>query len=182
MQKILTLSLFILLIHFISSCGENKQSASANQEINQDSLIKENGKEWIVKNIESFFNSDENFKKGFSYLCTEQYAAFKKDAANVDMDNGLTEAEYKTKWGSRYSEFAGIGEGFMIAGTDFGKIEVSKCEFKNETETKNLLFDVLIIDKTYNSKFTRKVILAKKNDSFLIDDVLEISNEFNEHK
>ncbi|MDO8999535.1 MAG: hypothetical protein Q7W45_07210 [Bacteroidota bacterium] len=151
-------------------------------DIAEDTLIIQAGKEWLINSIESFFNNDDNFLKGFSYLCTDQYAEFKKDATNIDLDGGLTEAEFKSKWGRRYSQHAGIGEGFMIAGTDYGKIEVTKCDFKNVTEMKNLLYDVLIIDKKFNSKFVRNVVLVKTRGSFLIDDVREISNEFQDKK
>ena len=105
-----------------------------------------------------------------------------KNATNVDLDGGMTESEFKNKWGRRYSEYAGVGEGFMIAGADFGKIEVTKCEFRNRTEMKNFLYDVLIVDKTFNSKFTRQVVLVKNGATFLIDNVLEISNEFEDKK
>lgn len=170
----------LTLIYLLTSCG-NEPTLTKN-EIAKDTLGIEAGKEWLKQNIESFFNNDNNFMKGFSYLCTEQYAEFKKDATNIDLDGGMTETEFKSKWGRRYSEHAGIGEGFMIAGTDFGKIEVSKCDFKNVTEMKNLMYDVLIIDKTFNSKFTREVVLVKNGHSFLIDNVNEISNEFQNKK
>lgn len=144
-----------------------------------DSIIIEEGKKWIKRNIESHFNNDEIFMKGFSYLCTNQYAEFKKDATNVGLyDVGMTKLEFKNKWGRRYSKYAGIGEGFMIAGTDFGRIEVTKCRFIRKTEMGGFLFEALIVDKTFASKFQRQVVLIRFRNSFLIDNVLEISNEF----
>lgn len=167
----------IVLIYSLLSCN-NSQTASRNPQNYSDSITIRSGKEWLKKNIESFFNNDHNFTKGFSYLCTKQYFEFKTDAANIDFDGGMTEPEFKSKWGRRYSQYAGMREGFMIAGTDFGNIKVAKCAFRNKTEMKNFLYDVLIVDKTFNSKFTRQVVLVKYGDSFLIDDVLEIANEF----
>ncbi len=180
MLKHLRLIFSLTLIYFLTSCGNEPTLTKG--DIAEDTLRIQAGKEWLIKNIESFFNNDDNFLKGFSYLCTDQYAEFKKDATNIDLDGGMTEVEFKSKWGRRYSEYAGIGEGFMIAGTDYGKIEVTKCDFKNVTEMKNLSYDVLIIDKTFNSKFTRNVVLTKNGRSFLIDNVYEISNEFQDKK
>lgn len=182
MQKYLRIIFSVTLVYSLMSC-ENKEQSSLTKENNiKDTLTTQRGKEWIIQNVEAFFNNDDNFMKGFSSLCTSQYAEFKKDATNIDLDGGMTEAEFKSKWGRRYSEYAGIGEGFMIAGTDFGKIEVSKCDFKNETEMNQFLYDALIIDKTFNSKFTRQIVLIKNGNSFLIDDVREISNEFQDKK
>lgn len=180
MQQYLRLIISLTMVYFLVSCDNYGQSPLIKGEIAQDSVTICAGKEWLKNNIESFFNNNDNYLKGFFYLCTKQYAEFKDDATNIDFDGGMTEAEFKSKWGRRYSVYAGIGEGFMIAGTDYGKIEVVKCEFKNTTETKNILYDVLIIDRTFNSKFTRQVVLVKNGDSFLIDNVLEISNEFQE--
>lgn len=182
MQKYLRLIVSITLFCSFVSCTNKEPSSITKQSFAEDTLIVRNGKDWIIKNIESFFNNDDIFMKGFSYLCTDQYTEFKKDATNIDLDGGMTEAEFKSKWGRRVSEYAGIGEGFMVAGTDFGKIEVTKCDFKNVTEMNHLLYDVLIADQTFNSKFTRQVVLIKSGNSFLIDNVLEISNEFHDKK
>ncbi len=182
MQMYLRLIISISLVYILTSCGNGEHFGSSKSDIAKDTLIIKAGKDWIKNNIESFFNNDDNFLKGFSYLCTDQYAEFKKDATNIGLDGGMTEVDFKSKWGRRYSEYAGIGEGFMIAGTDYGKIEVAKCDFRNVTEMRNIQYDVLIIDRTYNSKFIRRVILDKNGDSFLIDDVLEISNEFQDKK
>ena len=178
MQKHFGLIISITLLYSLLSCNNNRQTASKNGGNFSESITIQSGKKWLKKNIESFFNNEDNFKKGFSYLCTKQYAEFKTDATGIDMDGGMTEPEFKSKWGRRYSQYAGIGEGFMVAGTDFGKIEVTKCEFRNMTEMKNYLYDVLIVDKTFHSKFIRQVVLVKNGDSFLIDNILEIANEF----
>ena len=176
MHKHLKFLVSLTILFYLASCGN--QPTRTKGEIAADTLTILAGENWLKTNIESFFNNDQNFKKGFSHLCTSQYAEFKVDATNIDINGGMTEAEFKSKWGRRYSPYAGIGEGFMIAGNDFGQIEVTKCDFKHVTEMKNLLYEVLIIDKTFHSKFTRKVVIEKKRNSFLIDDVLEISNEF----
>lgn len=182
MQKNFRLIISMTLICYLLSCTDNGQTATRSSKSEYDSITIQSGKEWLKKNIESFFNNENNFMKGLSYLCTKQYTEFKTDAINIDLDGGMTEPEFKSKWGRRYSQYAGIGEGFMIAGTDFGKIEVAKCQFRNMTEMKNFVYDVLIIDKTFNSKFIRQVVLVRNRSSFLIDDVLEISNKFEDKK
>jgi hypothetical protein len=103
------------------------------KELGKDENV-ELAKQWIIKNVEEFFMNFDSLKGNYSKICTEQYTEFKSDATNVDIDGGMSEGEFKTKWGRRYSEYAGIQEGFLVPGTDFGKIKVTKCEFKNKTE------------------------------------------------
>jgi hypothetical protein len=182
MRKQLKHIIYILIILSLSACNNANDTSIKNN--NSDYIISENdidineGKKWLKENMESYFNNDEKFMKGFSSLCTTQYYEFKQDATNIDLDGGMSEEAFKTKWGSRYSKYAGIGDGFMIAGNDYGKIELTKIEFKNRTEMGGLRYDVLITDTVFNSKFQRQIIIMKENDHFLIDDVLEISNEF----
>jgi hypothetical protein len=182
MRKQLKHIIYILFILSLSACNNTNDSPIKNN--NSDNIISENdiaideGKNWLKENVESYFNNDEKFMKGFSSLCTKQYFEFKQDAINIDLDGGMSEGAFKTKWGRRYSKYAGIGDGFMIAGNDYGKIELTKIEFKNRTEMGGLLYDVLIIDTVFKSKFQRQIILLKENKQFSIDDVLEISNEF----
>jgi hypothetical protein len=182
MRKQLTHIVYILFILSLCACNPSNESISKNNTkdntVSEDSHTIEEGKKWLKENIESFFNNNEKFMKGFSSLCTKQYFEFKQDATNIDLDGGMSEGAFKTKWGRRYSKYAGLGEGFMIAGNDYGKIELAKIEFINRTEMGGLCYEVLIIDKIFNSKFQRKIILMKENDLFLIDDVIEISNEF----
>lgn len=177
--------IYMLSLIFLLSCNDKpakeKENTRAITGANIDSINIASGKNWIKSNIESYFNNDSLFLKGFSSLCTKQYAEFKQDAINMEYD-GMTEEEFKAKWGRRYSKYAGIGEGFMIAGQDYGKVLITKCEFKNKTEMGNYLYDVVIADTVFNSKFVRQIVLAKTQASFLIDDVLEIRNEFKDRK
>lgn len=168
----------LLLVVALTSCEDKKTSVTEDAQVTGDSLTSEDGKNWLKENIETYFNNDAVFLNGFTSLCTQQYAEFKTDATNVDLDGGMTAEEFKSKWGRRYSEYAGIGEGFMVAGSDFGEIAVTKCEFKNRTEMNDYIYEVIIEDKTFGSRFIRQVVLTKNGDSFLIDDVREISNEF----
>jgi hypothetical protein len=94
------------------------------------------------------------------------------------MDGGMTEAAFKKKWGRRYSPYAGIGEGFLVAGSDFGKIKVTSCEFSNDTEMGGWLFKTIIEDTEFKSKFIRDIVVMPEGRSFLIDDVKEKGNVF----
>ncbi|RZK35469.1 MAG: hypothetical protein EOO90_29110 [Pedobacter sp.] len=175
--------IYILSLLFLLSCNDKpvKENTGTVNVPKTDSINIADGKRWIKGNIESFFNNDSLFLKGFASLCTKQYAEFKQDAISIEYD-GMTEEELKTKWGRRYSKYAGIGEGFMIAGQDYGKVSVTECEFKNKTEMGNYLYDVVIVDTVFHSTFLRQVVLTKTRDAFLIDDVLEIKNQFKGEK
>ena len=139
----------------------------------------ENAKQWIVTTVENFFRDYDKNHGDFSGICTKQYAEFKVDATNVDLDldASLSLSEFKEKWGRRYSEYAGIGSGFIVGGNDFGVIKVPVCNFENKTEMGGLLFDTRVDDTTMNARYYRKIIVVPDGDSFLIDDVLEIKDE-----
>lgn len=181
MKKII---IYISLLSLIISCSNNEQKE------NNDGAATENGieerkeddvasaKKWLVKNIEDYFANFETLKGDYSKICTKEYAEFKQDATNVDMDGGMSEEAFKTKWGRRYSEYAGIQEGFLIGGTDNGKIKVSKCELKNKTEMQGYLFEVILEDVDYKSTFYREIVVVPSQNSFLIDNVREIKNVF----
>lgn len=170
----------VTIILAFTQCSDPIKGGETISESNIDSININAGKNWIKSKVESYFNNDSLFLKGFSSLCTKQYAEFKQDAISIEYD-GMTENEFKAKWGRRYSKYAGIGDGFMIAGTNYGKILITKCEFKNRTEMGNYLYDVVITDTVFNSTFVRQIILNKTRDSFLIDNVLELTNDFKEN-
>ncbi len=142
----------------------------------QDST--ELGKKWLISSIEGYFKDFDKLNGDFSKICTKDYAEYKSDATGVAYDGGLTEAEFKTKWKNRNLKFAGIGEGFLIGGNDFGTIKVVKCDFKNKNPNGSLVFEAVIEDQDFKSKFYRDIVIIPSNNGFLIDDVLEIENEF----
>ena len=174
----------ISLLSLFVSCSNNEQKehTSVDATENSEDARKEDdvasAKKWLVETIEGFFTNFETLKGDYSTICTKEYAEFKKDATNVDMDGGMSEDAFKTKWGRRYSEYAGIQEGFLIGGTDNGKIKVSKCELKNKTEMGGYLFEVVLEDEDYKSTFYREIVVVPSQNSFLIDDVREIKNVF----
>ena len=174
----------ISLLSLFVSCNNNEQKEHTSVDATKNAEEVKKGdnvasaQKWLVETIEGFFTNFETLKGDYSTICTKEYAEFKKDATNVDMDGGMSEDAFKTKWGRRYSEYAGIQEGFLIGGTDNGKIKVSKCELKNKTEMGGYLFEVVLEDEDYKSTFYREIVVVPSQNSFLIDDVREIKNVF----
>ena len=131
---------------------------------------------WLVSSIEAHFSNQ--IEADFAYLCTPQYAEFKRDATNVDLDPGMSEAAFRKKWGRRCGPYAGIGEGFMVAGTDHGKIRVRSCQYSHKTEMGHYLFKTILEDLDFGSVFYRDISVKQHRKAFRIDDVLEKRNAF----
>lgn len=128
-------------------------------------------KKWLIQAVETTFKTNEGEMKD---ICTPQYEAYKSDAIGVDMDGGMTPAEFKKKWSKKYNiALAGASVGFMIGGQDWQNIKVTKCELKNKTADGAYLFDCTIEDIGPNVKYKRDVKVISANKSFLISDVLE---------
>ncbi len=136
------------------------------------------GKKWLIQSIESFFQNYDSLNGDFSKICTKNYFKYKTDATNVDLDGGLSLSEFRLKWKYKNLKYAGVSDGFMISGSDFGKIKVTSCEFQSKTANGALIFKVLIEDLDFKSKFYRDIILITSFKSFLINDVIELKNEF----
>lgn len=138
-------------------------------------------REWLILNIESSLNkangevenSNEEAEKEVKSIYTTQYTAYKIDAINVDLDDGLTEDEFIAKWKEKYNtKLAGIGFGFLVPEQDYGLIKVIHCELKNKTPD-GFVFNVAIEDTTNQTKYNRDIKVVTTEKSFLIDDVLE---------
>ena len=135
-------------------------------------------KEWIVKTIEVFFREYDSNKGDYSSICTKEYAAYKSDATNVEMGDGLSMEEFNIKWKSRIGPHTSLNTGFMISGQDFGTIKVSKCEILKSDRVGRLHFKVIIDDLDFKVEYFRTIILIKKDHTFEIDDVLELKEVF----
>lgn len=188
MKRMMIASLFLII-----GCKEERKEAAVTQ---TDPEVKENvvpetkpqeneseeAKKWLEKNIEDYFKSDlGNLDKNMQKMTTKDYYDYKTDAMNVDMDvdGSLTEQEFKDKWKGKFdTKKAGVGVGFLIAGQDWDKVQVTKCELISENEN-NYLFDVILNDKALKAVYPVKVRLSKENNSFLIADVLQDTPEFN---
>lgn len=135
-------------------------------------------KTWLVTTIETYFAEFEKINGDYSNICTPEYKKFKEDATNVDMDGGMSEQEFEKTWGKETLKYAGLREGFLIGGNDFGTIKVNKSEFMERTEKNGFLFEIVLEDTEYQSLFKREVLVIPSGNSFLIDNVFEIENIF----
>jgi hypothetical protein len=196
-QFIIILSSAILLVSCNGKHNEGKKLAGSidsnvNDSIHQHTnvagkAIQEasseavKAREWLIISIENSLNKahgnvenpNEEAEEDVKSIYTTQYNAYKIDAINVDLDDGLTEDEFIEKWKGKYNpELAGVGYGFLVPEQDYGLIKVTHCELKNKT-TDGFVFKVSIEDTSNHTKYNRdiKVVIAAK--SFLIDDVLE---------
>ena len=180
MKKIST---YLLVILTIISCQNQKSQKEENIVVKmtppRDSIAPKSeiidstdfAKKWLIQAIETTFKTNEGDMKG---ICTPQYEAFKTDAIGVDMDGGMTPAEFKKKWSKKYNiALAGASVGFMISGQDWQNIKVSKCELQNKTTDGAYVFNCIIDDIGPNVKYKRNVTVIPNNKSFLISNVLE---------
>lgn len=188
MKRTIIASLFLII-----GCKEEKKEALVTQ---LEPTVKENvvqetkpqvneseeAKKWLEKSIEDYFKSElSSLDKNMQKITTKDYYDYKTDAMNVDMDvdGSLTEQEFKDKWKGKFdTKKAGVGVGFLIAGQDWDKIQVTKCELISENGN-NYLFDVVLNDKALKAVYPVKVKVSKENNSFLIADVLQDTPEFN---
>lgn len=188
MKRTIIASLFLII-----GCKEEKKDAVATQpepEVKENVVPEdkpqgnesEEAKKWLEKNIEDYFKSDlGNLDKNMQKMTTKEYYDYKGDAMNVDMDvdGSLTEKEFNDKWKGKFNtKKAGVGVGFLIAGQDWDKIQVTKCQLISENEN-SFLFDVVLNDKAFKSEYPTQVKVIKENGSFLIADVLQDVPEFN---
>ena len=175
-----TICVILLTVLFcLGACTNDGRKVSGNEKTEQKPKESEQiaaAQKWLVSSLETHFN--EGPDRDYAYLCTPQYAEFKRDATNVDLDPGMSEAAFRKKWGRRCSPYAGINTGFMIAGQDYGKIRVRSCRYSHKTEMGHYLFELVIDDIDFGSVYYRDVVLKPENNTFLIDNVLERRNEF----
>lgn len=195
-QFIIILSSAILLVSCNGKHNEGKKLAGsidsdvndsiqntqvAGKAIQKASPEATKAREWLIISIENSLNKahgnpenpNEEAEEDVKSIYTTQYNAYKIDAINVDLDDGLTEDEFIAKWKGKYNpKLAGVGYGFLVPQQDYGLIKVTHCELKNKTPD-GFVFKVSIEDTSNHTKYNRdiKVVIAAK--SFLIDDVLE---------
>lgn len=180
MRYILIVTLFV----FLASCKDpNKKPATLASEsknvVEQTSASKnskqEEARRWLIQNIEQYFAPEQESHLDFmKKITTSEYFDYKMDAMNVDMgaDGSMSEKAFHEKWKSRFdTQKAGIQSGFLISGQDWDKIKVTQCKLRSDSA--GYLFDVLLDDKGFNSKYAIDVLVKADNGNFLIADVRE---------
>lgn len=137
-------------------------------EINQS----EAAKKWLTRAIDQYFQQELPEMKP---ITTAKYYEYKTDATNVgmDTDGSLTEKQFRDKWKESFNtDKAGIGEGFLISGQDWSKIEIQKCELQSHNQNK-YFFDVILNDPGFKEKYSRTIVVEDTGNGFLIADILE---------
>jgi len=171
----------LLLCTLISCQGEEEKKPEptpASITAPAEDTRQEAAKTWLSTGIEQYFTHFDSLRGDYAYLCTPTYAECKSDATAVGMDGGLADDEFTTKWKNRDVSQIGIGEGFLVAGNDFGTIRVSACTFKNKTDKGAYVFETILEDVDFKSTFYRDISVIPQGNSFLIEDVREIKNVF----
>ncbi len=169
------------LLFLIFACTEqekrNAKSEVADTETTtQNDDIANEVREWLVKNITNYFATEElgSLDSLMQKMTTADYYEYKTDATNVDLDidGSLTEAKFHEKWKNKfYTSKAGIGTGFLISGQDWDKLEFEKCDLISTTE-KGVLFEVILKDETFQSKYPSKILVVHSGDGYKIADVV----------
>ena len=157
MKHNLLLSIIILLL----SC----QGAN-NTESHEIDLAKN----WLTNSLNEYFKNKVSMKS----ITSDLYFERKSDAMKVGSSSGLTIQGFKEKYGIRNAvEFAGLGKGFLLPKENYGQIEIASCLFKNRTEMKGYLFDVVLRNLNLKEEFIREIVVTKSWMRFEITDVLE---------
>jgi hypothetical protein len=118
-------------------------------------------------------NTNEEAEGKHKEIYTVKYMAYKDDAADVDMDGGMTLEAFKKKWAKDFNcEYAGIGNGYLVPGTDSGLIEVTRCTFIKKIGAA-YVFETIIRDTEAKIDYKRDIKVIPSGNVFLIEDVLE---------
>lgn len=169
------------VLFLIFACTE-QEKRNANSEVTdtetttQNDDIANEAREWLMKNITNYFATEElgSLDSFMQKMTTAEYYEYKNDATNVDLeiDGSLTETQFHEKWKNKFdTSKAGIGTGFLISGQDWDKIEFEKCDLISTTE-KGFLFDVILKDETFQSKYPSKILVVHLGDGYKIADVI----------
>jgi hypothetical protein len=166
--------IFILLIVISISC-QNSQNKKNSKNVVLEKKVDnaDKAKKWLIETIEKNLNKDFY---NISDFTTKEYAEYKSDATNVDLDvdGGLTENEFVKKWKNKFDvKFARIGNGFLISGQNNGKIKVTSCIALKSDNQNEYIFKTVIRDTDFKVEDKRDIKVLEKRNSFLISDVKE---------
>jgi hypothetical protein len=172
-------SLFLMIgCKDVKKTDENTNiSVIENKEVTDIKGEAEAAKNWLKSSMLSYFKADiSDQQKIMQNITTKDYYEYKTDATNVDMDvdGSLNLKDFQQKWGNKYNtKYAGINTGFLISAQDWTNIEVRKCELDAISEDEAFVFDVELADDGAKAIFKRKIGVVKKDNKFLIADVIE---------
>ncbi|WEK70046.1 MAG: hypothetical protein P0Y62_00570 [Candidatus Chryseobacterium colombiense] len=170
-------SLFLMIgCKDVKKTDENITSVTENKEVANSKGEAEAAKNWLKSSIVKYFKADLDQQKIMQEITTKDYYEYKTDATNVDMnvDGSLSLKDFQQKWGNKYNtKYAGINTGFLISAQDWTNIEVKKCELDAISGDEAFVFDVELVDNGSKEVFKRKIGVVKKDNKFLIADVIE---------
>lgn len=169
--------LFSSVILLFSCKGKMNTKVSEEEKTTENRMEKiaeidsKEAENWLIKSIEKFFKEEQSYA-----IFTKEYVDYKADATSVGYDDGLTEAGFNKKWGTKFNtKYAGLGVGFLISAQDWNEILVKKCKFKKQKDG-ILYFDVILTDIEFkDEEYKREIHVERKNKQFLIADVLELN-------
>lgn len=184
MSKFLIAAAAIALITFNQLNAQKKNThniVTTEQQGVKETKDIEKAKLWITRTVAYTLNkanglaenTNEEAEGKHKEIYTVKYMAYKDDAAEVDMDGGMTLKAFKKKWAKDFNcEYAGVGNGYLVSGTDYGLIEVTHCNFIKKIGTA-YIFETIIRDTEAKIDYKRDIKVIHSGNSFLIDDVLE---------
>lgn len=141
----------------------------------------EKGKIWITRVVASTLNkanglaenTNEEAEGKHKEIYTDQYMAYKNDAMEAGMKGKMSLKEFKKKWAKDFNcEYAGTSTGYLVADTDYGFIEITRCVFIKKIGAA-YLFETIIRDTEAKIDYKRDLKIIPSGNSFLIEDVLE---------
>lgn len=155
--------------------AEKSEEEVAKKEDQQQKQNKIDAQKWLVKSIENYFKEDDYLDKNMIKMTTKDYYQYKMDAMNVDMDvdGSLTLKEFQNKWHKKFDvKNTNFDSGFLISGQDWDHIVVEKCNLELSSSN-DFIFDVVLLDKGFKTRYPRKITVIKNENQFLIADVKE---------
>ena len=127
---------------------------------------------WMIDVIKNHFAENNPEMEA---MTTSDYFEYKTDATNIDLgiNGSLDRVAFENKWKAKFdTKYAGIQNGFLISGQDYGNIVVHSFDFVKE-EYGKLWFKVILEDTDFKIKYNREIGITKENDQFKIADVKE---------
>lgn len=177
---------FLITAGIIALITANQVNAQQKTISTQQSTVKETkdiekARNWITNVVASTLNKANGLEENTNEeaegkqkeIYTRKYMAYKDDAAGVDMDGGMTLKSFKNKWAKDFNcQYAGVGNGYLVSGTDYGLIKVTHCVFKKKIGA-SYVFETTITDTEAKIDYKRDIQIIPSGNSFLIEDIQE---------
>ena len=161
--------------HIAEKSGEEVAKNQGQQQEKEQKQNEIDAQKWLEKSIENYFKEDDNLGKNMMKMTTKDYYQYKMDAMNVDMDvdGSLTLKEFQNKWHKKFDvKNTNFNSGFLISGQDWDHVVVEKCNLELSSSN-DFIFDVVLLDKGFKTRYPRKITVIKNENQFLIADVKE---------